>query len=172
VSEGWFIGFKANAKAYKILREPDNRILVPEGVIVDERAKGSDPGSEFEVSPGQAPGRKARLNGEPIRMTQNLWKETPNGKEDEKKDGEVEEDTKETGKFEDTGESGEGVEKRYPTSGEKGAQRVVSGKHGGGGKRDGAAKLREGVGGTQCSALVKGDGRGACVAVGEWKVRA
>jgi hypothetical protein len=30
VSEkGWFIGFEANAKAYKLLREQDNRMIVP-----------------------------------------------------------------------------------------------------------------------------------------------
>jgi hypothetical protein len=130
-----------------------------------------DPRSEFEVSPGEALRRKARLNGEPIRMTQNPWKESPNGNEEEKKDGEVEEDTGETREFEDNGESGEGVEKRYPTLGEIGAQGVVSGKHGDGRKRDGAANLRGGVGGTQCSALVKGDGREACIAVAEWNVR-
>lgn len=46
-------------------------MIVPQDVIVDEKPKGSDPRSEFEVTPREALGRKARLNGEPIRMTQN-----------------------------------------------------------------------------------------------------
>jgi hypothetical protein len=116
VSEkGWFIGYKADAKAYRILRERDNRVIVSRDVIVDERARGNEPRSEFEVSPVEAPGEKPGLNGEPVRATQNPREESPNGKKDKKKDGEVEEDTGETEEIGGTGESGDGVEKRYPT---------------------------------------------------------
>jgi hypothetical protein len=101
VSEkGWFIGYEADAKAYRILRERDNRVIVSWDVIMDERAKGSDPRSEFEVSPKEAFGEKAGLSGE-----------TPNEKEDEKKDGEVEEVTGKIGKIGETGKSGEVVER-------------------------------------------------------------
>jgi hypothetical protein len=55
------------------------------------------------------------LNGEPVRAAQNPWEESPNEKKDEKKDGKVEEDTGETGEIAGTKESGEGVEKQYPT---------------------------------------------------------
>jgi hypothetical protein len=59
VSEkGWFIGYEANANAYRILRERDNRVIVSRDVIVDKRAKGNEPRSEFEVSPVEAPGEK------------------------------------------------------------------------------------------------------------------
>jgi hypothetical protein len=91
VSEkGWFIGYEADAKTYRILRERDNRVIVSRDVIVDERAKGSEPRSEFEVSLVEAPWEKPALNREPA--TQNPREETPKGKKDEKKDGEVEED--------------------------------------------------------------------------------
>jgi hypothetical protein len=116
VSEkGWFIGYEADAKAYGILQERNNRVIVSRDVIVDERAKGNEPRSELEVSPVEALGEKPGLNGEPARATQNPRKESPNGKKDEKKDGEVEEDTGETEEIGGTGESGDGVEKRYPT---------------------------------------------------------
>jgi hypothetical protein len=59
------------------------------------------------------------LNGKPVRATQNPREESPNGKKDEKKDGEVEEDTGETeeirGGDHSPRESGDGVGKRYPT---------------------------------------------------------
>jgi hypothetical protein len=55
------------------------------------------------------------LNGEPVQATENPRGETPNGKKDKKKDGEVEEYTGETGEIGGTGESGDRVEKRYPT---------------------------------------------------------
>jgi hypothetical protein len=90
-------------------------VIVSRDVILDERAKGSEPRSEFEVSPVEAPGEKPGLNGEPVRATQNPREETPNGKKDEKKDGKVEEDTRETEEIGGTRESGDGVEKRYPT---------------------------------------------------------
>jgi hypothetical protein len=116
VSEkGRFVGYEANAKAYRILREQDNRVIVSRDVIVDERAKGSKPRSEFEVSPVEAPGEKPGLNGEPIRAAQNPREENPNGKKDEKKDGEVEKDIGGTEEIGETGESGDGLEKRYPT---------------------------------------------------------
>jgi hypothetical protein len=154
VSEkGWFIGYEADAKAYRILRERDNRVIVSRDVIVDERAKGSEPRSEFEVSAIEAPGEKPGLNREPVRATSNPWGETLNGKRDEKKDGAVEGET-------------------VPHSREKAAQGVVPGKHGGGGKRDGAANLRGSVGRTRRRALEKGDGQGVCVAVGERNVGA
>lgn len=78
-------------------------MLMSRDVIVDERAKGSKggPKSEFEVSPGKALGKKAVVNGR-----------TQNEKEDEKKDGEVEDDIGET---EEMGKDGERVERRYPT---------------------------------------------------------
>jgi transposase InsO family protein len=48
VSEkGWFIGYEADAKAYRNLRERDNRVIVSRDVIVDERAKGNEPRSEI-----------------------------------------------------------------------------------------------------------------------------
>jgi hypothetical protein len=89
-------------------------VIVSRDVIVDERAKGSKPRSEFEVSSVEAPGEKPGLNGEPARAAQNPREESPNGRKDEKKDGEVEEDTGETEEIGETGESGDGVEKRYP----------------------------------------------------------
>jgi hypothetical protein len=58
VSEnGRFIGYEADAKAYRIPRERDNRVIVSRDVIVDKRAKGSEPRSEFKVSPIEVPGR-------------------------------------------------------------------------------------------------------------------
>jgi hypothetical protein len=84
-------------------------------VIVDERAKGNEPRSEFEGSPVEAHGEKPGLNREPVRATQIPWEESPNGKKDEKKDGKVEEDTGDTKEIGGTRESGDEVEKRYPT---------------------------------------------------------
>jgi hypothetical protein len=52
------VGYEADAKANRILRERDNRVIVSWDVIVDERAKGSEPRNEFEVSPVEAPGEK------------------------------------------------------------------------------------------------------------------
>jgi hypothetical protein len=67
VSEkGRFIVYEAAAKAYRILRERDNRVTVLRDMIVDERAKGSDPRSESEVSPLEAPWGKSGLNREPV----------------------------------------------------------------------------------------------------------
>jgi hypothetical protein len=43
--KGWFIGYEADAKANLILLERDNRVIVSRDVIVDERAKGSEPRS-------------------------------------------------------------------------------------------------------------------------------
>jgi hypothetical protein len=48
-------------------------------VTVDKRAKGSEPRSEFEVSPVKAPREKPGLNGEPVGATQNPPEDTPNG---------------------------------------------------------------------------------------------
>jgi hypothetical protein len=80
VSEkGWFIGYEADAKAYRILWERDNRVIVSRDVIVDERAKGSEARSEFEVSPIEAPREKMGLNGEPVWAAQKPGEETPNG---------------------------------------------------------------------------------------------
>jgi hypothetical protein len=105
--KGWFIGYEANAKAYRILRERDNRVTVSRDAIMDERAKApSEPRSEFEVSPVGASAEKPGLNGEPVRATQNPREETPNGKKNEKKDGEVEEDTVETKEVGGTGRVG------------------------------------------------------------------
>jgi hypothetical protein len=89
-------------------------VIVSRDVIVDERAKGSEPRSDFEVSPLRAPGEKPGFNGEPVRA-QNPPEETPNGRKDEKKDWEVEKDTGETEEIGRIGESGDVVEKRYPT---------------------------------------------------------
>jgi hypothetical protein len=48
VSEkGWFIGYEADAKAYRILRKRDNRVIVSRDVIVDERAKGASRGASL-----------------------------------------------------------------------------------------------------------------------------
>jgi hypothetical protein len=113
VSEkGWFIGYEADAKAYQILRERDNLVIVSWDVIGDERAKGSEPTSMFEVSLVEAPGEK---NGESVWATQNPWEETPNGKKDKKKDGEVKEDLGEIEEIGGAGDSGNRVEKQYPT---------------------------------------------------------
>jgi hypothetical protein len=65
-------------------------------VIVDERAKGSEPRSEFEVTPIEASEETPGLNGDPVWAAQNPRVETSNGKKDEKKDGKIEEDTGET----------------------------------------------------------------------------
>jgi hypothetical protein len=58
VSEkGWFIGYETDARAYRILRERDNRMIISWDVIVDERV-GSKPESEFGMDPVEAPGEE------------------------------------------------------------------------------------------------------------------
>jgi hypothetical protein len=83
--------------------ERDNQVIVSQDVIVDKRAKGSDPKSKFEVDLVEALREKLGLNGEPVCATQNPWEETPNGKKDGRKDKEVEEDTGAIGKIGGTG---------------------------------------------------------------------
>jgi hypothetical protein len=88
-------------------------VILSWDVILDERAKGSKPRSEFEVSPVEAPEEKPELNREPVRAAQNPWEESPNGRKDDEKDGKVEEDTGET---EEIGEPGRvGMERRNGT---------------------------------------------------------
>jgi hypothetical protein len=110
--KGKFIGYEADAKAYRILQERENRMIVSRDVIVDERAKGSDP---KKVSPVRVLGENPALNGKLLWAAQNPREETPNGKKEERNDGEVEEDTGGTGEVGAIGESGDGVEVRYPT---------------------------------------------------------
>jgi hypothetical protein len=45
--EGWFIGYKADAKAYQILRERDNRVIVSRDVIVDDKERGAIQGASL-----------------------------------------------------------------------------------------------------------------------------
>jgi hypothetical protein len=142
VSEkGWFIGYEADAKACRILRERNNRVIVSRGVIVDKRAKENEPRSEFEISPVEAPREKPGLNGKPVRATQHPREESPNGKKDEKKRwrsrGGHRRDQGDWGNRGEWGWCGETV----PHSREKAARGVVPGKHGGGRERDGAVNL-------------------------------
>jgi hypothetical protein len=52
--------------------------------MLDERAKGSDPRSDFEVGPIEDL-EVLELNGQPVWAIQNPWKETRNEKKDERK---------------------------------------------------------------------------------------
>jgi hypothetical protein len=97
VSEkGWFIGYKADARAYRILRERDGRVIISRDVIVDKRV-GSKPESEFGIDPVEALEKEPR-NGEPVRAIQTPPKEAHKEMEPE-----------------ESGESEKGAERRYPT---------------------------------------------------------
>jgi hypothetical protein len=89
VSEkGWFIGYEVDAEAYRILRERDNRVIVSRDVIVNERAKGNEPRSEFEVSPVEAPGEKPGLGtGNRFERLKTLGRKVQTGRRTERKMG-------------------------------------------------------------------------------------
>jgi hypothetical protein len=132
-------------------------VIVSRDVIVDERAKGNEPRSEFEVSPVEASGEKPRLNGEPVRAAQNPSDESSNEKKDEKKDREVEEDTGETEEIGGTGEIGDGVEKKYPTRERRAPGEWYRANMATDGKETEPQTYKEALGGTRCRALEKGD---------------
>jgi hypothetical protein len=66
VSEkGWFCGYEPDAKAYRILRERDGRIIVSRDVVVDERPKKAM-GMEFEFGEKELESREAEPVAKPV----------------------------------------------------------------------------------------------------------